>query len=812
MLWTSVKTLAMHLVVPHGHSNPFSRSNEPQRDHTPRPLFRRFSCAITNHFLGDPDSIVKKANIFCGNPSRPWICIRLALTDNPTLFQENHFLGDSHSNVKNDKKFCVRPSRHWICSWLALTANPTHFKGQMSPKARFAITANPIHFQGQMSPEERIPPILTIFTWLCIRMALTTSSTHFRGQTSPVARIPLISMIFVIRILMSKMPKILVDFRQDLGYASGWPSRPIHPIFKVKRAANPDWTSCPIRPIFQVKRASKRVNPPFQIFLSAIANHFLGDQDSDIKNAKKICRCPSIPWLCSQLSLTASSTYFQGQTSPKARIPSILMVFVCYSKLFLGQSHPFLRSNEPEAFIPLISMISKCYANHFLGDPYSIVKNAKKFCGRLSRPCLCSQYALKANLTHFQGQTSPEARIPPISISSNHFLGDSYFDVKNAKNFGGLPSRPWLCIRLALKTYPPHFQGQMSRKACIPQFRLFSCAIASHFLGDSDSDIKIPKIFMEVRQNFYYEADRPSRLVQPIFMVKQSPKRAYPHFNDFHMLSKTIFWVIQIPTSKMPKQKNSTSIKTLAMKPVKRVLERAYPPFQRFSCAIANHFLGDSNSNVKNAKKIVNILKTLSMQPKTIFWVIRILTSKMQKKIMDVPQDLCYASGCPSQSVRPIFKVKQAPNRLALTAIPTNFQGQPSPAVHIPPTLTIFECYSTPFFGDPDSNVKNDKKFCPIVLLSNPTHYQLQMSPGATLAMQPVGPHGQSTHFHGQTIPKARMPPISMSFVCYNKPFFGKPFVKVLQDPGYASGWPSRPIRPILNVKRAPKRAYPPFR
>ena len=29
-LWTSVKTFSMHLVVPHGHSDPFWMSNEPQ--------------------------------------------------------------------------------------------------------------------------------------------------------------------------------------------------------------------------------------------------------------------------------------------------------------------------------------------------------------------------------------------------------------------------------------------------------------------------------------------------------------------------------------------------------------------------------------------------------------------------------------------------------------------------------------------------------------------------------------------------------------------------------------------------------------
>ena len=37
-------------------------------------------------------------------------------------------------------------------------------------------------------------------------------------------------------------------------------------------------------------------------------------------------------------------------------------------------------------------------------------------------------------------------------------------------------------------------------------------------------------------------------------------------------------------------------------------------------------------------------------------------------------------------------------------------------------------------------------------------------------------------------------------------------FVDVRQDLVYASSWPSRPFRPILKVKRASKRAYPSFR
>ena len=67
---------------------------------------------------------------------------------------------------------------------------------------------------------------------------------------------------------------------------------------------------------------------------------------------------------------------------------------------------------------------------------------------------------------------------------------------------------------------------------------------------------------------------------------------------------------------------------------VKRAPKRAYASFRRFSCSIAHNFLGDLDSDVKNAKIFV-----------------------------DVCQDLVYAYGWPSRLVRPIWNVKRAPKR-----------------------------------------------------------------------------------------------------------------------------------------------------
>ena len=78
---------------------------------------------------------------------------------------------------------------------------------------------------------------------------------------------------------------------------------------------------------------------------------------------------------------------------------------------------------------------------------------------------------------------------------AHHFLGDSDSEVKNAKCFHGRPSRPCLCIRLASRIFWPIWRVKRAAKRAYSSFRRFSCAIAHHFLGDPDSDIKNAKCF-----------------------------------------------------------------------------------------------------------------------------------------------------------------------------------------------------------------------------------------------------------------------------------------------------------------------------
>ena len=65
----------------HGLSDPFRGSNEPWSEHTPH--FDDFRVLIAHYFLGYPDSDVKNAKFFHERPSRPFQCIRLAITACP---------------------------------------------------------------------------------------------------------------------------------------------------------------------------------------------------------------------------------------------------------------------------------------------------------------------------------------------------------------------------------------------------------------------------------------------------------------------------------------------------------------------------------------------------------------------------------------------------------------------------------------------------------------------------------------------------------------------------------------------------------
>ena len=173
-------------------------------------------------------------------------------------------MGDPDSDVKNAKFFRGRPSRPCLCIRFAITDCLGHLEGR-APKRAYA---------------------------------------SFRRFSCAIAHY-----FLVIRITMSKMPNFFMDVRQDLVYAYGWPSRLV-------------------RPIWRVKRAPKRAYASFRRFSCAIAHHFLGDPDSDVKNAKFFRGRPSRLFLCIRLAITACTTHLEGQTIPESSIRLISMMFV----------------------------------------------------------------------------------------------------------------------------------------------------------------------------------------------------------------------------------------------------------------------------------------------------------------------------------------------------------------------------------------------------------------------------------------------------------------------------------------------------
>ena len=113
-------------------------------------------------------------------------------------------------------------------------------------------------------------------------------------------RVLLHTILWVIGIPTPKMRNFFVDVRQDLFNAYRWPSRLVRPIWKVKRAP-------------------KREYPSFRGFSCAIANHFLGDSDSDFKNAKFFGGRPSRPCLCIQLAISLCPTHLEWSNEPRSK-------------------------------------------------------------------------------------------------------------------------------------------------------------------------------------------------------------------------------------------------------------------------------------------------------------------------------------------------------------------------------------------------------------------------------------------------------------------------------------------------------------
>uniref|UniRef100_A0A3Q7EXI7 Uncharacterized protein n=1 Tax=Solanum lycopersicum TaxID=4081 RepID=A0A3Q7EXI7_SOLLC len=158
----------------------------------------------------------------------------------------------------------------------------------------------------------------------------------------------------------------------------------------------------------------------------------------------------------------------------------------------------------------------------------------------------------------------------------------------------------------------------------------------------------------------------------------------------------------------------------------------------------------------------------------------------MPNSFWDIRQDLVYASGWPSQPVRPILKVKRAPKRaypfrrqkcqkILCTSVKNFFYASFVPHGPSDPFLKIPTSKMPNFFWD----IRQDLVYA------------------SSWPSRPVRPILKQTIFWVSRILTSKMQ---------------QKIWDIRQDLVYASCWPSRPVRPILKVKRASKRAYPSFR
>ena len=120
---------------------------------------------------------------------------------------------------------------------------------------------------------------------------------------------------------------------------------------------------------------------------------------------------------------------------------------------------------------------------------------------------------------------------------AHHFLGDPDFDEKNAKFFRGRPSRPCLCIRLAITACPTHLEGQTSPEASIPLISTIFVCYSTRFFGWSGFRRQKCQIFSWTSVKTLSMHTVGHHGLFDIFGRSNEPRSEHtPHFDDFGVL------------------------------------------------------------------------------------------------------------------------------------------------------------------------------------------------------------------------------------------------------------------------------------
>ncbi|KAG5598312.1 hypothetical protein H5410_029682 [Solanum commersonii] len=785
--WTSINTLPIDLVSPHGENNLFSWSN----CHRSRPYqwCQLTLTAKTAYFHGQtiPGVDLTYGPSWPSRPKRPIFKVKRSPK------QSMEFLMIQTSDLIFANILPGRPLRPYLWNQLALTAKMAHFQGQMIPGADLTYGASwPSRPKRPICKPKR--PILKVK-----RSPEQPVGPH--GQNDPFSR--------------SNDPR------------SSWPLRPKWPILKVKRSPeqaieflkiqNFDrifskfLSVCSLIPyqLSQLALTSKTADfqgqtipgaefrPHFsqilpgrplipylwsKLALTAKTAHFQGQtipraghgffleiRNSDLIFSKIILGHPLRPYLWSQLALTAKTPHFQGQPILEADLtygvswPSrpkwscfkvkrsleqsmeflvIQNSDIIFAKILPGPSWPsqpkrpvvnVKRSPELNSNLVYPKRLPKRLLKHYLRSQLALTSKTTHFLGQTipgAGHYLWNQLALTAKTAHFQGQTIPEA--------INGIFGDLDSDLNFTKILPRRPLRPYLWCQLTLTAKTAYFHGQMVPGVVIeagkPPFCQFSCTIFCGFFGD-----------LEFRPHFCQKFALTSvntLTMEPVGFHNQNGP--FSRSNDPRNLTYGAIWpsrpkqpILKVKRSPEPDITYGVSCPTRPKRPIfkiKRSLEHDLTYGASWSSRPKRPIFKVKRSPkqsmefllIQNSDLIfANILPGRPLRP--YLW--------SQLASMDFlviwNSDLIFPNILPGRPLIPYLW-----NQLALTAKTTHFLDQTIPRAGKSP----FYQFSWP--SPPKQPI-----------------FMVKRSPEQSLPMEPVSPHGQNNPFSGLNNPRSRSLP-----------------------------------------------------
>ncbi|KAG5569182.1 hypothetical protein H5410_058948 [Solanum commersonii] len=765
--------------------------------------FCQFLCAIVHGYFGDPDF-------------RCHFCLNISWTSVKTLAMEL---------VGPYKK--IGPFLRFSMSFFP--KNFMDIRQDLNYGAGWSRPANRHIFKVKRSPER----------------TLAMESVGPEGQTDPFSR----SNDPRNRFLMSFLPKIFMDVRQDLSYGAGWPRQVNQPIFKVKRSLErtlvmelvgsnwkigpfsrsneprslpkifidfhhdfsygASWSKCVNRPIFNVKQAPDQANPKFINFRVLYSMDYLVIQIFDVIFAESFHGHSSIIRYGAGWSRWVNRPIFKVKRASERTLAMELVG--PYKKI-----GPFQGGRA--------AAVHGCF-----DDPDFRCHFSKNFMESIKTLTMERFGQSKA---YFQGQTIPRADLsygvgwsevkPTFSGQRSTILND----LRYGAGWSRRANRPIFKVK-RYEWADLSYGADWSRRVNRPIFKtLVMEPIGSDWkigpFSRSNEPRSLPKIFMDFHHDFIYGASWSKRVNRPIFNVKQAPDQANPKFINFRVLYSINYLVIQI-----------------------------------FDVIFAESFHGHSSIH-KVWSWLVTMGKPAHFQGQTSLGA-DFGRHFLQNIFINVRQDLSFGADWSRRANCPIFMVKRYPER--------------SPGAGKSPILSIFVCYNPWILGDPNSR----RRFC----------LNFSWTSVKTLTMEPVGHDGKTyqfsrsvepradlsygadwtrrenrpisksidilvirisvvifaknfhrrpsrpslwswfvttvkpTYFQGQTSPGACKPPILPIFVChcpwmfwlfgFTASFLLKTFKVVCQDLSYGVDWSRQVIRPIFKVKRSPERVSPPF-